>query len=264
MITYETRASLAQAADGQNPVSPPKWHPQSSRPESTGPVVFGRGFLRPARFDPGQIRNAASGSERGDDNPCRRCPFRLFSSGFLQSPEGLFSRRLSGPSSQTARPQRRAQANSGDPSVCRANPVPGAIPPNARLGPSDSGKVCDSSTPKNRGASFARCEKKTASPVVGEARLKPLLPAASLTEHYERLRAYVLAQDGSSALRWGQGALMARGTAAWMQVAGELIPPVRSAPSPAEAEANVPPLVQNEVIRLMGEAVLNLVNREWL
>src|SRR5690348_1913423 len=107
-------------------------------------------------------------------------------------------------------------------SVCRTNPVPGAVPPHARLGPPDSGKVCDSSAPKNRGASFARCEKKTASPVVGEERLEPLLPVALLTEHYERLRAYVLAQDGSSGLRWGQGALMARGMAAWMQVAGEL------------------------------------------
>jgi hypothetical protein len=91
-----------------------------------------------------------------------------------------------------------------------------------------------------------------------------LLPLAMLTEHYEKLRASVLAQDGGSALRLGQGALMARGITAWMQVVGELMPPARSAAWPTGVEANIPVLVQNEVIQLMGEAVLNLVNRESL
>lgn len=90
-----------------------------------------------------------------------------------------------------------------------------------------------------------------------------LLPLAMLTEHYEKLRASVLAQDGCSALRLGQGAVMARGITAWMQVVGELMPPARSAPWP-RAEANIPVLMQNEVIQLMREAVLNLVNRESL
>jgi hypothetical protein len=41
-----------------------------------------------------------------------------------------------------------------------------------------------------------------------------------LTEQYEMLRAYVLARNGSSGQRLGQGALMARGMAAWIYVAG--------------------------------------------
>jgi hypothetical protein len=93
---------------------------------------------------------------------------------------------------------------------------------------------------------------------------KPLLPSPMLTAQYETLRASVLAPGGPSALRLGQGALMARGVAAWLQVVGELILPLRSVPSPAGAEANLPPFVQNEVVLLMGEAVLNLVNRESL
>jgi hypothetical protein len=97
-----------------------------------------------------------------------------------------------------------------------------------------------------------------------EQKPKPLLPSPMLTTQYETLRASVLAPGGPSALRLGQGAVMARGIAAWMQVVGELISPVRSVPSPAGAEADLPPLVQNEMVQLMGEAVLNLVNREWL
>jgi hypothetical protein len=51
-----------------------------------------------------------------------------------------------------------------------------------------------------------------------------------LSERYEMLRSYVLARNSSSGLRLGQGALMSRGLAAWMQVAGELIVPERSVP----------------------------------
>jgi hypothetical protein len=47
-----------------------------------------------------------------------------------------------------------------------------------------------------------------------------MLPAAMLTDQYEMLRSYVLARNCASGLRLGQGTLMARGTANWMQVAG--------------------------------------------
>jgi hypothetical protein len=97
-----------------------------------------------------------------------------------------------------------------------------------------------------------------------EEKPKPMLPPPMLTAQYETLRASVLAPTGPSALRLGQGVLMVRGIAAWMQVVGELISPVRSVPLPAGAGTNLPPLVQNEVILLMGEAVLNLVNRNSL
>jgi hypothetical protein len=83
-------------------------------------------------------------------------------------------------------------------------------------------------------------------------------PPAMLSEHYETLRAYVLARNGSGP-RLGQGVLMARGMAAWIEVVGELIRPVRSAPS-GEA-VSIPLLVQSDVIQLMGEAVMTLVCR---
>jgi hypothetical protein len=86
-----------------------------------------------------------------------------------------------------------------------------------------------------------------------------LLPATILAEHYETLRGCVLGRKGSSGMRLGQGALMARGMAAWMQVAGELMVPVRSAPVFSSEAASVPQFVQDEVIQLMGEAVITLV-----
>ncbi len=56
------------------------------------------------------------------------------------------------------------------------------------------------------------------------------MPADVLTQHYEILRAYVLARVAASAARLGHGTLMARGMAAWMKVAAELAGPT---PAPA-------------------------------
>jgi predicted DNA-binding protein (UPF0251 family) len=81
-------------------------------------------------------------------------------------------------------------------------------------------------------------KKKTAHTVVLEGR--QLVPPAMLTEHYEGLRAYVLARHGLSGVRLGQGTLMARGMAVWIQVAGELIPPVRSEPTPSWETTSLP------------------------
>ena len=80
-----------------------------------------------------------------------------------------------------------------------------------------------------------------------------------LTEQYEILRAYVLARNCAPGQRLGQGALMARGMAAWMQVVRELILPVVPAPARSSETARVPLPVQDEVIRLMGAAVISLV-----
>lgn len=87
------------------------------------------------------------------------------------------------------------------------------------------------------------------------------MPAETLTEYYEVLRSYVLARAGPSALRLGQGALAARGMAAWIQVAGELMPPTRSAPDVAWGPAGLAPPMQDSLIQLMGEVVMTLIRR---
>jgi glycine/serine hydroxymethyltransferase len=84
--------------------------------------------------------------------------------------------------------------------------------------------------------------------------------APILTEHYESLRSYVLARNSSSGLRLGMGALMSRGMAAWMQVAGELMASARSFPLRSTETASVPQSVLDEVIQLMGSAVMTLVS----
>ncbi len=78
-------------------------------------------------------------------------------------------------------------------------------------------------------------------------------------DQYETLRAYVTARIGSPGLRLGQGVILSRGMAAWIRVAGELILPVRSAPPISCGEVNVPPLIQDDLIQLIGEAVMTLV-----
>ena len=86
-----------------------------------------------------------------------------------------------------------------------------------------------------------------------------MLPAAMLTEQYETLRSYVLERNRTSGSRLGQGALMAHGMAKWIEIAGELIAPVRSAAVSTEEVPSMPIPVQDEVIRFMGGAVIALV-----
>jgi hypothetical protein len=80
-----------------------------------------------------------------------------------------------------------------------------------------------------------------------------------LVEQYERLRSYVLARNSTSGSRLGQGALMAYGMVKWIEIAGELIAPVRSPAVPTEEVPAMPFPVQDEVIRFMGGAVIALV-----
>lgn len=61
-------------------------------------------------------------------------------------------------------------------------------------------------------------------------------------------------------MRLGQGALMFRGMAAWMQVAAELAMPEQPVPLHTTETASVPHLVLDEVIQLMGSAVMTLVS----
>ena len=80
-----------------------------------------------------------------------------------------------------------------------------------------------------------------------------------LGEQYERLRSYVLERNSTSGSRLGQGALMAYGMVKWIEIAGELIAPVRSPAEPTEEVIPMPFPVQDEVIRFMGGAVITLV-----
>jgi len=57
---------------------------------------------------------------------------------------------------------------------------------------------------------------------------------------------------------------MTRGLAAWMRVAGDLIPDAPSVPLSSWEAASVPQLLQDEVIRVMEEAVITLAYGESL
>ena len=84
-----------------------------------------------------------------------------------------------------------------------------------------------------------------------------------LTERYEQLRESVLARKTASGPRGGHAALTARGMATWIQLAREPIPPQRSPLlSPSWDATHVPQLLHDDLIQLMGEAVMTLVARE--
>jgi len=88
-----------------------------------------------------------------------------------------------------------------------------------------------------------------------------VLSAAMLTEQYEMLREYVLLRNGTRGLRLGEGILMAKGMAGWMQVVGELVPTVRSMPACSYEPTSIPAQLQDEMIQLMGQAVMSLLCR---
>ena len=79
--------------------------------------------------------------------------------------------------------------------------------------------------------------------------------AVGLVEHYEKIREQVLGRSGGP--RWGQVLLVDRGVAAWLRAVGEFVAPVLPAPAePPAAPASISTCVHDDLIRLMGEAVL--------
>jgi len=259
IITNENQTALIQNARCQAPGTPPKRNASSTGREGTRPVVLGREFLRPTRSYPGQIRNAAPGSERGGADQHSSGQFRRLSSSLLQGAAGFCPRRPGRSHCPAARTPRRSQGDGRSSGICGEDSRSGTQRHDAGAVAENSKEILYSGAPQNLGTSFGEREKKTEQTVVAEQESRRFTPAAILTEHYEALRGCVLDRKGSSGMRLGQGAFMARGMAAWMQVAGELIPPPRSASALSANTSNVPRLVSNEVIQLMGEAVMTLV-----
>lgn len=82
-----------------------------------------------------------------------------------------------------------------------------------------------------------------------------------MTEHYEQVRAAVLARNGVGP-RWGQAVLLSRGIVAWMQAMGPALGSLWPlAVAPAAAAEALPALVRQDLIGLMGEIVLNLAQK---
>lgn len=84
-----------------------------------------------------------------------------------------------------------------------------------------------------------------------------------LVEHYERLRQQVLSRNLSSGSRLGQVVLVSRGIVAWMQAVSQSPGSILPAPSTVPLEPiNVPDLLHEDLVRLIGEVVLALARRE--
>jgi len=80
-----------------------------------------------------------------------------------------------------------------------------------------------------------------------------------LIEHYEKIREVVLGRSLGGSSRWGQAVLVNRGVAAWMQAVGPWVAPLRPPPSAASVgTATVPPLVRQDLVHILSEAVLTV------
>jgi hypothetical protein len=209
IITHENRTALTQNARRQAPGTPPKRNASSTRREGTRPVVLGREFLRPAGSNPGQIRNAAPGSERRSADQHGSGQFRRLSSSLLQGAAGLCPRRPGGSHCPAARTPRRPQGDGRSSGICGEDSRSGTQRHDAGAVAENSKEILYSGAPQNLGTSFGEREKKTEQTVVAEQESRRFTPAAILTEHYEALRGFVLDRKGSSGMRRKRGFLAA-------------------------------------------------------
>jgi hypothetical protein len=85
-----------------------------------------------------------------------------------------------------------------------------------------------------------------------------------VTECYERLRQEALGQNPVGNSRLGQAVVVHRGVVAWMQALGPCLTPLTPARPRRTAEPSlaVPGAVQEELVQLLGEAVLTLASSQ--
>src|SRR5260370_623568 len=87
-----------------------------------------------------------------------------------------------------------------------------------------------------------------------------LAQAPELIEQYERLRQQVLWRNLSCGSRIGQAVLVSRGVVAWMRAVSQSVASILPACSTMSAESiRVPDSLHEDLVRVMGEAVLTLV-----
>jgi phage-related minor tail protein len=92
-----------------------------------------------------------------------------------------------------------------------------------------------------------------------------LAQAPELIEQYERLRQQVLGRNLSCGSRIGQAVLVSRGVVAWMRAVSQSVGSILPACSTMSAEpTRVPDSLHEDLVRVMGEAVLALARQEAL
>jgi hypothetical protein len=264
IFTYNLWCASTQNDICQISSPPPKWHLKFAGPGGSGSPFFGGGLFRCARFSSGQIRNAASGSQGRQSGQPSGFELRLLATFLLQSPRGLYSGGPGRADWQEERPEGSAQAQRRDYGICGAKPNSRSFAQSRRFIGTDSKEVWDPRASTDFGTGLGCREKKTSLTTTESVR-SCLAETTELIEQYERLRQQVLCRNLSCGSRIGQAVLVSRGVVAWMRAVSQSVASILPACSTMSSDSTrVPDSLREDLVRVMGEAVLTLARQEAL
>ena len=264
IFTYNLWYAPTQTDLCQISSPPPKRHLQFQGPGGSGSLFFRGGLFRCARYSSGQIRNAASGSQGRHSGQPSGFQLRLLATFLLQGPRGLYSGGPGRADWQEERPEGAAQAQRGDYGLCRATANSRSFAQSCYFIGTDSKEVWDPRASTDFGTGFGCREKKTSLNTTESVR-NCLAQATELIEQYERLRQQVLCRNLSCGSRIGQAVLVSRGVVAWMRAVSQTVGSILPACSTMSSDSTrVPDSLHEDLVRVMGEAVLTLARQEAL
>ena len=264
IFTHNLWYAPTQTDLGQSSSPPPKRHLKFPGPGGSGSPFFGGGLFRCARFGSGQIRNAASGSQGSHSGQPSGFELRLLATFLLQSPRGLYSGGSGRADWQEERPEGAAQAQRGNYGLCRAKANSRSFAQSRGFIGTDSKEVWDPRASTDFGTGFGCREKKTSLNPTESVR-SCLAQATELIEQYERLRQQVLGRNLSCGSHIGRAVLVSRGVVAWMRAVSQSVGSILPACSTMSSDSTrVPDSLHEDLVRVMGEAVLTLARQEAL
>lgn len=229
-------------------------------PESrTRRVVSPGRFLRRSRSGPGQVRDAAPGTDRRQ--VCDRCgrELWLFPAIFLSGTIGLRAKRSCRSGAPQTRPQAGAQTYRRDPHIHWRDASERTIYSIAGSGETDPGTLRHQGSSTKYRAQSAASSKKT----LNEAG-DPAATRHDLAARYEQLRRDAMGRLTSGDQGLGLALFLRRGMTAWMQAwsecAGNVEPATRSQPVvhetiPVDMRSQIATLLAGMILALQQEAI---------
>jgi len=263
-FTYNLWYAATQTDHSQISSPPPKWYLKFPCPRGSGSPFPGGGLFRRPRFSSGQIRNAASGPQGRHSGQRSGFELRFLATFLLQSAGGFYPGGSGRVDWQEERPEGAAQAQRGDHGFCGAEANSRSFAQSRRFTQTDPKQVRNPRASTDFGTGSGCHEKKTLLATADSVK-SSLAQAPELIEQYERLRQQVLCRNLSCGSRIGQAVLVSRGVVAWMRAVSQSVASILPACSTMSAESiRVPDSLHEDLVRVMGEAVLTLVRQEAL
>ena len=263
IIIFTLRSGRIRATDGRpGPLTSDASTTGNAEPapeSRTRRVVPPGRFLRCSRFGPGQVRDAAPGTDRR--RVCDRCgrELWLFPAIFLSGTIGLRAKRSCRSGAPQTRPQAGAQTYRRDPHIHWRGASERTIHSIAGSGETDPGTLRHQGSSTKYRAQSAAPSKKT----LNEAG-DPAATRHDLAARYEQLRRDAMGRLTSGDQGLGLALFLRRGMTAWMQAwsecAGNVEPARRSQPVvhetiPVDMRSQIATLLAGMILSLQQEAI---------